>query len=118
MTDALAAHDDRTLGGRRVRLAITGMSCGACAARIEKRLNKIDGVRAFVDFPSRIATIDVAADIAVAELCSIVRDAGYGADHRPEGSADAEGDAPVPSAGLAGLLMGAVATGMRWMHRL
>lgn len=117
MADAAAAHDGRTLGGRQVHLDITGMSCGACAARIEKRLNKIEGVRARVDFRSRIATIDAAADVAVAELCATVRQAGYGADPRPEGSADAEGDAPVASAGLTGLLMGAVTSGMRWMHR-
>ncbi|MCX6480561.1 MAG: heavy metal-associated domain-containing protein, partial [Mycobacterium sp.] len=43
---------------RRVELAVSGMTCGACAARVQTRLNKIDGVRASVNYATRVATVD------------------------------------------------------------
>ena len=43
---------------RRVELDVSGMTCAACAARVENRLNKIDGVRASVNYATRVATVD------------------------------------------------------------
>ena len=63
---------------QRVRLDVSGMSCAACASRVETKLNKMAGVRASVNFATRIATID-AAGVAVDELCQAVEKAGYGA---------------------------------------
>ena len=37
------------VGGRQVELAIGGMTCASCAARVEKRLNKLVGVTATVN---------------------------------------------------------------------
>lgn len=53
-----------------------------CAASIQRKLNKIDGVRASVSFASRAATIEASGGVTVAELCDAVRKAGYGAEQR------------------------------------
>lgn len=81
MTD-VAAHSDQTSRARRVRLDVTGMSCGACSRRVENTLNKIDGVHASVDISTKIATIDARNDISVADLCDAVEQAGYTAEER------------------------------------
>jgi Cu+-exporting ATPase len=41
----------------RVELAISGMTCASCAARIEKKLNRLDGVTASVNFATETATV-------------------------------------------------------------
>ncbi|WP_286150020.1 heavy metal translocating P-type ATPase [Mycobacterium sp. ACS4331] len=69
---------------RRVQLDVGGMTCGACAARVQNKLNRIDGVRASVNFATRVATIDAAADVAVDDLCAVVEKAGYQAEPRIE----------------------------------
>jgi Cu+-exporting ATPase len=64
----------------RVELAISGMTCASCATRIEKRLNKLDGVSASVNFASEHAA--VAFDpvlVSVDDLVGTVEAAGYGA---------------------------------------
>lgn len=61
---------------RRIRLDVSGMSCAACASRVETKLNKIPGVRASVNFATRVATID-AVGMAADELCGVVEKAGY-----------------------------------------
>jgi cation-transporting P-type ATPase A/B len=72
---------------QRVRLDVSGMSCAACASRVETKLNKVPGVRASVNFATRIATID-AVDMAVDELCGVVEKAGYQAAPYQESSAE------------------------------
>lgn len=67
---------------RRIYLDVTGMSCGACARRVEKRLNTIDGVRASVDITTKIATVAARSDISIADLCDAVEEAGYHAAER------------------------------------
>jgi len=62
----------------RVELAIDGMTCASCAARIEKRLNKLDGVTASVNYASEQAA--VAFDpglVSVDDLVGAVEAAGY-----------------------------------------
>ena len=44
-----------------IELPISGMTCASCAARIEKRLNKLDGVEANVNYATEKATIDTLA---------------------------------------------------------
>ncbi|WP_293021895.1 heavy metal translocating P-type ATPase [Mycolicibacterium sp.] len=75
---AAAAADD----ARRVQLDVTGMTCGACAARVERMLNKMPGVRASVNFGTRVATVDALPEIADTELCDVIRKAGYDAEPR------------------------------------
>ena len=67
---------------RRVELDVSGMTCAACAARVENRLNKIDGVRASVNYATRVATVDAPEPLADDDLCEVVRRAGYQAEPR------------------------------------
>src|SRR5262245_37867741 len=63
---------------RRLELPIEGMTCASCAVRVEKKLNKLDGVSATVNFATERAT--VAFDPALAEpddLVGAVEAAGY-----------------------------------------
>ena len=72
---------------QHVELAITGMTCASCAARIEKRLNKLDGVAATVNFASEHAAVAYdPAQVDVDDLIGAVEAAGYGAS-LPEGGA-------------------------------
>lgn len=61
----------------RVELDVSGMTCAACAARVETRLNKIDGVRASVNYATRVATVDAPNGVTSDELCGVVERAGY-----------------------------------------
>ncbi len=70
---------------RRVELDVSGMTCAACAARVESRLNKVDGVRASVNYATRVATVDAPGVVATDDLCEVVRRAGYEADLRAPG---------------------------------
>jgi Cu+-exporting ATPase len=77
-----------------VELELEGMTCAACAARIETQLNKLEGVAASVSFASEKASVHYAPQkLDVAALLQRVRDTGYGArvaregevrDHRAE----------------------------------
>jgi len=80
------------IGQDRVELTIGGMTCASCAARIEKRLNKLDGVVASVNYSTEKARIDFPAGISADDLVAVVEKAGYSA-RRPEPprSAQAEG---------------------------
>ena len=59
-------------------LPIAGMTCASCASRIERRLNKLDGVRASVNFATEKATVDYdPAAVEAAQLVAAVASAGY-----------------------------------------
>ena len=61
-----------------VELPITGMTCASCANRIERKLNKLDGVTATVNYATEKATVDYDADaVAPEELVAAVQAAGY-----------------------------------------
>lgn len=70
-----------------IQLDIAGMSCAACASRVETKLNKVPGVRASVNFATRVATID-AVGLAADELCQVVESAGYHAVPHAESATD------------------------------
>ena len=72
-------------GSRLIELEISGMTCAACANRIEKKLRKIDGVSATVNYATNRATITGIDDIAAA--IAEVEKAGYGA-HQRQGDDD------------------------------
>ena len=80
---------------RRLELTVSGMSCGACAARVERKLNKVDGVRASVNYATRVATIDADPEVQPDDLCAVVTATGYGAEPRlrPTEAAQADPDA-------------------------
>ncbi len=76
---------------RRVELDVSGMTCAACAARVENRLNKVAGVRASVNYATRVATVDAPSAVSTEDLCGVVERAGYeaglrtaGGDERPD----------------------------------
>jgi len=71
---------------RRVELDVSGMTCGACAARVETRLNKLDGVRASVNYATRVATVDAPEAVSYDDLCDVVARAGYQAEERATGT--------------------------------
>ena len=48
---------DNAANSSSVELAITGMTCASCASRIEKKLNKIDGVTATVNYATEKAKV-------------------------------------------------------------
>jgi Cu+-exporting ATPase len=53
------------------------MTCTACARRVEKNLNKVEGVKAYVDFATETAHISSSSDISRDLLVKAVQDAGY-----------------------------------------
>ena len=62
-----------------IRLDIDGMTCASCAMRIEKKLNKIDGVQASVNYALGTASVHAPADVPVEQLVKTVEAAGYSA---------------------------------------
>ncbi|WP_042367443.1 heavy metal translocating P-type ATPase [Streptacidiphilus neutrinimicus] len=68
---------------QRIELAIGGMTCASCAARIEKKLNRMEGVSATVNYATEKASVDFATDVAVADLIATVEKAGYTAEPPP-----------------------------------
>jgi Cu+-exporting ATPase len=74
-----------------LQLAIEGMTCAACAARVEKALNKIPGVSASVNFASEKARIQFPhTGVDVSQLIEAVRKAGYGAHEIAESGREEE----------------------------
>ncbi|MGW3958524.1 heavy metal translocating P-type ATPase [Amycolatopsis sp. NPDC005003] len=62
-----------------VELAITGMTCASCAMRIERKLNKLDGVTATVNYATEKAKVVYSGDVEPRRLVEQVEAAGYGA---------------------------------------
>ncbi|MEJ7561350.1 MAG: heavy metal translocating P-type ATPase [Ilumatobacteraceae bacterium] len=87
-TDAPTTRREST-----VDLVIGGMTCASCAARIEKRLNKLDGVTASVNYATELARVAVVDDVSTDELIAQVEAAGYHA-RLPEPPRLATGIAP------------------------
>ncbi|MHA6798399.1 heavy metal translocating P-type ATPase [Bounagaea algeriensis] len=83
------AHPEATDVERAgVELAIEGMTCASCAARVERKLNKLDGVEASVNYATEKAKVQRPVAISDEELIRTVEAAGYGA-HLPEPETDA-----------------------------
>ena len=69
---------------REATLDIEGMTCASCVARVEKRLEKVEGVSASVNLATESARVRVPADVDDARLVAAVAEAGYTARVRPE----------------------------------
>ncbi|MDO9354176.1 MAG: heavy metal-associated domain-containing protein, partial [Solirubrobacteraceae bacterium] len=82
--------------GTELELAVSGMSCAACAARVERSLARLDGVDANVNAATERAAVRFdPAHTSVQDLIDAVRHAGYGAEHigsRDEELAEAEAE--------------------------
>ncbi|MEU5725202.1 heavy metal translocating P-type ATPase [Micromonospora sp. NPDC047738] len=61
----------------QIELAIGGMTCASCAARIEKKLNRMDGVEATVNYATEKATVRYADDVTPDDLIATVEKTGY-----------------------------------------
>ena len=71
-------------------LVIGGMTCAACAARVQAKLNKVDGVAATVNFATERAHVIAPADVSAPDLVRVVEAAGYAAEPAvPEQAGDA-----------------------------
>ncbi|BDD80391.1 carbonate dehydratase [Tsukamurella pulmonis] len=62
---------------QRTFLDVGGMTCAACVGRVERTLNKLDGVRAVVNLATRTATVEHAPTVTVEQLTGTVEAAGY-----------------------------------------
>jgi Cu+-exporting ATPase len=66
------------MSAEHLELPITGMTCASCANRIERKLNKLDGVSASVNYATEKATVDFDAEtVAPEQLLAAVEAAGY-----------------------------------------
>jgi len=64
--------------GERVELALEGMTCAACATRIERKLNKLEGVEASVNYATEQAAVTYEADrVTLDDLIDAIERAGY-----------------------------------------
>ncbi|AKK02670.1 heavy metal translocating P-type ATPase [Corynebacterium epidermidicanis] len=63
-----------------IELGVTGMTCTSCSGRVERKLNKVEGVEAAVNFATETATISFdPAQTSPSELIEVVRRTGYDA---------------------------------------
>ncbi|GGK98965.1 heavy metal translocating P-type ATPase [Mangrovihabitans endophyticus] len=67
---------------RQIELDVGGMTCAACANRIEKKLNRMDGVSATVNFATEKARASVAGSVSAGDLIAVVEKTGYTASER------------------------------------
>ncbi|WP_425309154.1 heavy metal translocating P-type ATPase [Ammonicoccus fulvus] len=72
-----AEVSDQATATPQIELAVGGMTCAACATRIEKKLNKLDGVTASVNYATERAV--VSGGVSADDLIEVVRKAGYSA---------------------------------------
>ncbi|MFF2021834.1 heavy metal translocating P-type ATPase [Streptomyces sp. NPDC058171] len=78
----------------QVELAIGGMTCASCAARIEKKLNRMEGVEATVNYATEKAKVTYSGAVDVEALIATVEATGYTAAPPPPPAA--AGSAPAP----------------------
>ena len=93
----MTASTTSQAGRHQVTLDLAGMTCASCAARVEKRLNRIDGVSASVNFATEQATVQYPDTVGTDELIGAVESTGYTAS-LPAQDTDSESpdDAPEP----------------------
>ncbi|MFJ2593735.1 heavy metal translocating P-type ATPase [Streptomyces erythrochromogenes] len=101
MSTATATATATVAGAAEVELAIGGMTCASCAARIEKKLNRMDGVSATVNYATEKAKVTYDSSVSVADLIGTVEATGYTA-REPEPPAAPAGGAGREGAGREG----------------
>ena len=91
--------DEASSAPRQVGLAIGGMTCAACAARVEKKLNGIDSVVATVNFATGQALVTAPASVPARRLIDALEQVGYRAEVLTSGMAAAGGESGAEAAG-------------------
>ncbi len=82
-----------------LKLDIEGMTCASCAARIEKRLNKIEGVEASVNYATEQAKVTYqSAAVSPDELIGTIASMGYSAAAHPTGGSAPSADSVLQEA--------------------
>ena len=103
MTSTTAkAPADREPALAEVELLIGGMTCASCAARVEKKLNRMDGVSATVNYATEKARVAYPAGVEVADLIATVVKTGYTAEE-PAPPREEAADAGTEDPGLSAL---------------
>ncbi|MFJ6615758.1 heavy metal translocating P-type ATPase, partial [Streptomyces sp. NPDC091289] len=89
-----AAADFPAVGASEAELMIGGMTCASCAARVEKKLNRMDGVTATVNYATEKARVTFGDGLELGDLVATVEKTGYTARPvpQPERNAPAEAD--------------------------
>ncbi|MFH8463774.1 heavy metal translocating P-type ATPase [Streptomyces sp. NPDC017991] len=82
-TTAAPPADPASQAASQVELTIGGMTCASCAARVEKKLNRMDGVTATVNYATEKAKVAYADGVQVADLIATVAGTGYTAEEPP-----------------------------------
>ncbi|MGI5408603.1 heavy metal translocating P-type ATPase [Streptomyces chartreusis] len=97
-----------------VELLIGGMTCASCAARVEKKLNRMAGVTATVNYATEKARVSYPAGIEVADLVAVVEKTGYTAEEpappQPAPERDQAPEDPEPAAYRGRLVVSALLT--------
>ncbi|MEV5694776.1 heavy metal translocating P-type ATPase [Micromonospora globbae] len=91
------------LAPNQIELSIGGMTCASCAARIEKKLNRMDGVSATVNYATEKATVRYAGDVTPDDLIATVEKTGYTAALPPPPAATGAPEPAEPVDELRGL---------------
>ena len=75
----MTATADQIVEDQSVELVIGGMTCASCTARIEKKLNKLDGVSATVNYATEKAKVTYAGSVSPQDLIAVIKATGYSA---------------------------------------
>ena len=75
--DATTSRASAPSRPNQIELNIGGMTCASCANRIERKLNKVDGVTAAVNYATEKAKVSYAGDLTAEDLVAIVEATGY-----------------------------------------
>ncbi|KAB7743996.1 heavy metal translocating P-type ATPase [Nostocoides sp. F2B08] len=90
LTTAARGTDGTTAENlHEVDLAISGMTCASCSARVEKKLNRLDGCEATVNLATEKAKVRFSAPLTIEDIMATVEKTGYGASLiEPRGGPD------------------------------
>ncbi|MCX4396560.1 cation-translocating P-type ATPase [Streptomyces sp. NBC_01767] len=99
-----AEAEARTAEDSTAELTISGMTCASCAARVEKKLNRMDGVTATVNYATEKAKVAFGPGTGLADLIATVEKTGYTAQpvRRPEPPAPTPSPPQPPATATAG----------------
>ncbi len=97
---------------RTLELDIGGMTCASCAARVERKLNRLDGVSATVNYATEQARVEVPAGLTVDDVIATVKATGYtAAPSAPLFGETSSSAAHVGGSGVYDAVLGAEAPG-------